>query len=213
MFKIIYRSILIFIFQATFIILQIFADTQPFPIEGSCNEKEALFENLITDFLSFYDEIEREFKKKIDRKIEKILVDKSRKVMYLLDAEGKIIKPFIVALGSEDGPKERRNDLKTPEGDYLITLKAPQSKFYRALEINYPNSEQRKWAIENDIKISELGDHIRIHGIGYNPKNLENSIDIHPKYNWTLGCIAVTNKQIEEIYSRVNVQTKVTICP
>lgn len=102
------------------------------------------------------------------------------------------------------GVKAHRGDCATPEGQYFIRRKTAFSTFGKALEIDYPNAEDRKGAVNADgiysqPDLSALGGDIEIHGGGGR------------QCNWTDGCMALTDKNIETIYSQVSVGTPVTI--
>ena len=101
-----------------------------------------------------------------------------------------------------DGQKEKEGDGKTPEGKYYITHKNPNSKFYLSLGINFPNQSDKKRALQRGLN---PGSDIFIHGLG------KKNILLHYFFDWTEGCIAVTNREIEEIYSLVEPGTIIYI--
>lgn len=141
-------------------------------------------------------------------KAKHILVEKSKRCLHLLDANNDIIKTYSVALGfAPQGPKIKEGDGKTPEGSYTISGKLPTSKFHLSLRVSYPTVGERKQA--QKLGVNPGGD-IMIHGLGKNFAYLGGN---HRLRDWTLGCIAVTNEEIEEIYSAVQVGTSITICP
>jgi tetratricopeptide (TPR) repeat protein len=125
--------------------------------------------------------------------VDRILIEKSAHRLMLI-AQGEVIKTYKIALGGNPiGPKERRGDNKTPEGTYVIDARNRDSRFYLSLHISYPNERDKKRAKE--LGVSPGGD-IMIHGV----KNGLSSVgDAHAEVDWTKGCIAVTNKDIEEI--------------
>ena len=115
----------------------------------------------------------------------------------------KIIKAYRIRLGfSPQGQKEKEGDGKTPEGKYYITHKNPNSKFYLSLGINFPNQSDKKRALQRGLN---PGSDIFIHGLG------KKNILLHYFFDWTEGCIAVTNKEIKEIYSLVEPGTIIYI--
>jgi murein L,D-transpeptidase YafK len=140
-------------------------------------------------------------------KADGIVIVKSTRTMTLLK-DGKVIKTYKVSLGTEPvGPKEMLGDHKTPEGQYFVDEKVPNSRFHRALHLSYPNAADRERA--RKLKVSPGGD-IEIHGLGKEfawVGSMQRTID------WTDGCIAVTNEEIEEIYAMVSVGTPVEIRP
>lgn len=138
---------------------------------------------------------------------DRILIEKSKRTMTLL-SDGKVLKTYKIALGGNpNGPKERQGDNKTPEGVYIIDSRNRDSRYHLSLHISYPN--------EKDIKRARAlgvapGGNIMIHGI----KNGYSWIgDNHSAFDWTNGCIAVTDKEIEEIDKLVPNGTTVEIRP
>ena len=107
---------------------------------------------------------------------------------------GKPWKTYKVALGTQPiGAKERQGDHKTPEGTYTIDSKIEKSQFHRALHISYPNAADRKRALK--LGVSPGGD-VEIHGLGAEYGWVGSA---HRRVDWTDGCIAVTNEEIDEI--------------
>ena len=127
--------------------------------------------------------------------------------MVLLN-HGKVIRTYQVALGKQPvGPKIQEGDLRTPEGQYKIDGRYLQSEFHRALHISYPNAADRARA--RQLGVSSGGD-ILIHGL----PNGQGAIGkAHLQSDWTWGCIAVTNEEIEEIWRLVPNGTVVEIRP
>ncbi|MBT0893356.1 L,D-transpeptidase family protein [Geobacter hydrogenophilus] len=125
--------------------------------------------------------------------LDKILIDKQARRMMLI-SQGSVLKTYKIALGGDPiGPKERQGDNKTPEGTYTIDARNRDSRYHRALHISYPNERDRKRARELGVS---PGGNIMIHGI----KNGFSWVgDAHTGVDWTKGCIAVTDEEIEEI--------------
>ncbi len=140
--------------------------------------------------------------------IDKIVIKKNLRKMYLMNGNN-IIREYKISLGSEPiGAKHQENDGKTPEGQYVIETRNFNSKFHRALKISYPNDEDKKWAKEHNVS---AGGDIMIHGFpNWTPNFLFNYIH---KSDWTKGCIAVTDEQIEEIWALVKDGTPIEIRP
>ena len=131
-----------------------------------------------------------------------LVVCKKKRVLALY-RNSKVIKAYRIRLGfSPQGQKEKEGDGKTPEGKYHITHKNPNSKFYLSLGINFPNQSDKKRALQRGLN---PGSDIFIHGLG------KKNILLHYFFDWTEGCIAVTNKEIEEIYSLVDPGTIIYI--
>ncbi len=138
---------------------------------------------------------------------DKVLIEKQKRLLTLI-SKGKVIKTYKIALGGNPvGPKERQGDNKTPEGTYTIESRNRNSEYHLSLRISYPNEKDKRRA--KDYGVSPGGD-IMIHGI-------KNSLSwvggFHTEIDWTDGCIAVTNKEIEEIVRLVPDGTPVEIKP
>lgn len=119
-----------------------------------------------------------------------------------------LLKSYRIALGGNPtGPKIRQGDHKTPEGIYRIDAKNARSQFHLSLHISYPNENDR--ANARKLGVAPGGD-IMIHGL---PDRYAYLGSLHTKYDWTDGCIAVTNAEIEEIWKLVPTGTEVEIRP
>jgi len=125
--------------------------------------------------------------------VDRILIEKNARRLMLI-SQGEVLKSYKIALGGNPiGPKERQGDSKTPEGTYVIDGRNEDSRFHLSLHISYPNERDKKRAKE--LGVSPGGD-IMIHGI----KNGFSWVgDAHTAVDWTKGCIAVTDEEIEEI--------------
>jgi outer membrane protein assembly factor BamD (BamD/ComL family) len=125
--------------------------------------------------------------------VDRILIEKSARRLMLI-SQGEVVKTYKIALGGNPiGPKERQGDNKTPEGTYVIDGRNMDSRFHLSLHISYPNERDKNRAKE--LGVSPGGD-IMIHGI----KNGFSWVgDAHTEVDWTKGCIAVTDEEIEEI--------------
>jgi murein L,D-transpeptidase YafK len=137
----------------------------------------------------------------------RIVVMKSARTMTL-EGNEHVLKTYKVALGGEPvGAKERQGDHKTPEGEYVVDAKNAQSQFYLALHLSYPNATDRARA--RKVGVSPGGD-VEIHGLG----KKYGWIGAHHRLrDWTDGCVAVTNEEIEEIFKMVPVGTPVELKP
>ncbi len=100
-----------------------------------------------------------------------------------------------------------QGDKKTPEGVYHVDGKNPGSRFYKNLGVSYPNGADRKNAAALG---RDPGGDIKIHGLGPEFRHMGKQ---HWQYDWTLGCIAVTDKEIDELYAHTNVGAVVEILP
>ena len=139
--------------------------------------------------------------------IDRIEVFKSERKM-LVYAEGELLKTYKISLGKNPiGHKEFEGDFKTPEGIYEINAKNPNSGYHKNLGVSYPN--------EKDIAHAKTlgkpaGGHIKIHGI----RNGDGYISKFQRWkDWTAGCIAVTNEEVDELYENVKIGAIIEIKP
>ena len=138
---------------------------------------------------------------------DRVLVEKAARRLTLL-RESRPLKIYRVALGRAPvGPKEQEGDQRTPEGIYLIDFHKADSDFHRALHLSYP--EQRDIDQAAARGVSPGGD-IMIHGIS-NGRGWIGAF--HRRTDWTAGCIAVTDFEIEEIWRAVPDGTPIEIRP
>lgn len=130
-----------------------------------------------------------------------VQVHKADRKMYLLH-HGKVLKSFDVALGfAPEGHKQFEGDGKTPEGTYFINRRNPNSEFHLSIGISYPNQADRAFAASQG---KSPGGDIFIHGWSRRPiKQLD----------WTAGCVAVKDSEIEWVYAMVKDGTPVHILP
>lgn len=137
----------------------------------------------------------------------RILIEKSARRLTLFSKDN-LTRSYRIALGGNPtGPKERIGDKKTPEGTYIIDARNKDSRYHLALHISYPNEKDKQRA--RALGVSP-GGNIMIHGL----KNGFSWVgDFHRKVDWTEGCIAVTNEEIEEIARLVPDGTIVEIRP
>ena len=142
-----------------------------------------------------------------DAVIDHVIVYKQQRKMVLL-SRGKELKTYRVALGGDPvGPKERQGDHRTPEGSYVLDSRNAHSHFYKAFHISYPN--QNDIAVAKKLNVSPGGD-IMLHGL---PKDYAWLGKNHVLEDWTDGCIAVTNEEMDEIWESVRVGTPIDIKP
>ena len=112
-----------------------------------------------------------------------------------LSAGGTVLRTYGVALGnSPEGPKSLEGDGRTPEGRYYIAGRNPQSKYHLALRVSYPNAADRARAAKQG---KSAGGDIMIHGL---PNGYGFIGAAHRLRDWTIGCVAVTDEEIEEIW-------------
>lgn len=142
-----------------------------------------------------------------DIKADRMVVTKSARTLTL-EREGQPIRTYPIALGGQPaGHKQREGDERTPEGTYAIDARNPDSDFHLSLRISYPNDEDKKRAATIGV---DPGGQIMIHGIG---EAVAGKRSLHPFFNWTNGCVAVTDEEMDEIWKLVDVGTPIEIKP
>ncbi|WP_136636120.1 L,D-transpeptidase family protein [Pseudooceanicola onchidii] len=135
--------------------------------------------------------------------VTRVLVYKGDRKMYLMHHD-KVLKSYNIDLGfAPVGHKQFEGDGKTPEGTYLIDRRNPNSEFYLSVGMNYPNTNDVAFATSQGQR---PGGDIFIHGQPERFKKVS-------RRDWTAGCIAVKNHEIEDIYAMVNDGTVITVYP
>jgi len=136
--------------------------------------------------------------------VDGVLVVKSERMLYL-KSNGEILRRYPVALGPVPwGHKQQEGDERTPEGRYVLDYKNEESRFYKSIRVSYPNLRDRLRAEELGVS---PGGNIMIHG---QPEGAEEGAQL---FNWTDGCIAVSNEHMDEIWQLVTVGTPIEILP
>jgi murein L,D-transpeptidase YafK len=142
-----------------------------------------------------------------EARADRILIEKSAHQMTLFRA-GIALHTYKVSLGTVAiGAKTQQGDHRTPEGNYVIDGRVDHSRFYKALHVSYPNAADRARAAK--LHVNPGGD-IMIHGL---PNGTGFVGKAHLLRDWTNGCVAVTNNEMDEIWSLVSKGTKVEIRP
>ena len=138
---------------------------------------------------------------------DRVLVLKKERILQLL-SQGKVVRTYKIALGGDPvGPKTRQGDHKTPEGIYALDSRNSRSQFYKSIHISYPSPRDRAAA---RIKGLSAGGDVFVHGL---PKGYGWVGSSHRLKDWTDGCIAVTNEEIDEIWAAVPDGTPIEIRP
>lgn len=136
-----------------------------------------------------------------------VLVKKAERILYLM-RDGKPFREYTIALGNSPvGHKLREGDSRTPEGRYVLDWRNPESRFYKSIHISYPSDADRFLAEATGVS---PGGMIMIHG--------ESVIPVMRRVNsgkpdWTDGCIAVSNAEMDEIWTSVEDGTPIEILP
>lgn len=138
---------------------------------------------------------------------DRVVVLKKEHTLQLL-RQGKVIKSYKVALGGDPvGAKTRQGDHKTPEGVYVLDSRNAHSQFHKSIHISYPNAKDRAAARQNHV--SPGGD-VFVHGL---PNGYKWIGARHRLKDWTDGCVAVTDDEIDEIWNAVADGTLIEIRP
>ncbi|PMH03290.1 L,D-transpeptidase family protein [Vibrio lentus] len=134
-----------------------------------------------------------------------VKVDKSKRRMYLFK-DDEVVQEFRIALGKQPkGHKRFEGDNRTPEGQYKLDYIMEESDFYRSVHINYPQSADREWAAKHDLS---PGGNIKIHGIKNGERRSPSFIQ---SFDWTDGCIALTNQDMDAFIELVKMGTPIYI--
>jgi murein L,D-transpeptidase YafK len=140
-------------------------------------------------------------------KADRVLVNKTERKLYLLN-DGQVMKEYPISLGLNPvGHKQQQGDKRTPEGTYLLKHRNPQSKYYKSILLSYPNEQDRRRAEARGV---DPGGDLAIHGL---PTRSEEEAWDYIERDWTDGCIAVTNDEMEEIWNMVDDGTPIEILP
>lgn len=142
-----------------------------------------------------------------EERADRVVVLKAQRELQLW-AGGRLLRTYKVALGGEPvGAKQQQGDHKTPEGKYVLDSRNPKSQFYKSIHISYPNAADR--ARTRRMGVSP-GGAIMIHGL---PNGFGAVGAAHRLRDWTDGCIAVTNQEMDEIWRLVRDGTPIEIKP
>ena len=138
---------------------------------------------------------------------DRVIVVKSKRQLTLM-RRGKVMKNFKISLGREPlGAKRFAGDGRTPEGTYRLTAWNPNSRFYRSIRISYPMPEDK--AAARAFGRSPGGD-IMIHGLSAGMRSAGAG---HYRFDWTEGCLAVTDAEMDVIWDSVQPGTPIEILP
>ena len=164
--------------------LAIMTSTSAIAAEGFSENTQAMLNNIVID---------------------KVFVDKSARTLQLL-SDNKVIKTYHIALGGNPvGHKQQQGDKRTPTGSYILDYKNEKSKFYRSIHVSYPNAADKARAESRGV--SPGGD-IMIHG---QKNGFGHLAAINQQRDWTDGCIAVTDNEMDEIMAAVEIGTPIEI--
>ena len=138
---------------------------------------------------------------------DEVLIEKSKRQLHLVK-DGKPFRTFRIALGIRPvGDKQQEGDFRTPEGRYLLDTRNPNSEFFLAIHVSYPNSEDVRSARAKGV---DPGGAIMIHG---QPNEPTRSMAYYRTQDWTNGCIAVSNSDMIDIWLMTENNTPIEIRP
>ena len=138
---------------------------------------------------------------------EKVVVEKSKRKLHLVK-DGVAFRTFDIALGIRPiGDKEEEGDFKTPEGNYILDARNPDSEFFLSMHVSYPNQRDRAEARQKGV---DPGGAIMIHG---QPNDPTRSEAYYRTQDWTNGCIAVSNSDMIDIWLMTPDNTPIEIRP
>jgi murein L,D-transpeptidase YafK len=147
------------------------------------------------------------------------VITKHAKSLALFDGDEEVLR-IPVVLGRNSGDKQREGDLATPEGEFYICYKNPDSKYHRFLGLSYPNLEDAERGLRDKLITPAEYDEIRkaIAGKKCPPWKtaLGGEIGLHgpcPNVTWTHGCVAMSVEQIERLYDLLEIGDEVAIVP
>jgi len=139
--------------------------------------------------------------------VNKVLVKKGQRRLYLMNGE-EVVRSYRISLGDNpEGHKLYEGDQRTPEGEYTLDWRNPGSDFYKSIHISYPSKTDREMAENWGLS---PGGSIMIHGL---PNGAEDMAFAYAGLDWTNGCIAVNNQEMDEIWQLVNDGTPIRILP
>jgi len=147
------------------------------------------------------------------------VLKKHRRLLVVND--GVLVRNYPIALGSSPlGDKHVSGDGKTPEGDFVVCRKNANSKYYKSIGLNYPNLEKARTALyQGLITLDEYQDILRANqNMELPPSNtaLGGAIFIHgggELFDWTKGCIAVSDSAMDELFDLISLGTSVNVLP
>ena len=144
-----------------------------------------------------------QFKRYSGPPVTQVAVYKGQRRMHLLNGQ-TVLRSYDFGLGNQPvGPKQFEGDGKTPEGLYFIDRFNPRSRYHLSVGISYPNEQDKAYAAQFG---RDAGGDIMFHGRGPEGRKLA------PKNrDWTVGCIAFTDKEIEDVYAMLQLRTPVMI--
>ena len=139
----------------------------------------------------------------------RIYVDKSDRLLHVYSGK-KRVASFRMALGSSPvGHKQQEGDMRTPEGHYRLDYKNANSAYFKSIHISYPNAADRASARKRGVR---PGGDVMIHGEPNHPAG-KAALKLAPYRDWTYGCIALSNADMQSLWAMVSVPVPIEIVP
>jgi murein L,D-transpeptidase YafK len=142
-----------------------------------------------------------------EEKADRVVVEKSKHLLSLYKSNQLLASYPVMFGGDPVGTKQKQNDGKTPEGKYVLDFKKADSRFHKAFHISYPN--EKDLANAKRLGVNAGGD-IMIHG---QKNGFGWASAVMQKFNWTQGCIALSNQDIDVVWNKVDAGTPIEIKP
>ena len=149
----------------------------------------------------------------------RLVITKHAKTLVLFDGEEEVLR-IPVVVGKNPADKHREGDLATPEGEFFVCSKNPESQYHRFLGVSYPNVEDAERGLRDKLitqaEFDQIRDAITQKQCPPWKTALGGEIGLHgpcPNVTWTHGCIAMSVEQIERLYDLLEIGDEVTILP
>lgn len=138
---------------------------------------------------------------------DRIVVMKSERKLMLMVGDA-VVRSMNISLGlMPRGPKRQEGDFRTPEGEYFIDAKNADSDYFLSLKVSYPNATD--WDVAQGLGV-DPGGQIMIHGLPNDPRYAEAT---YVGWDWTDGCIAVSNSDMVDLWRLISVSMPIEIRP
>ena len=149
----------------------------------------------------------------------RVVISKRAHTLIVYDGEEEVLRMSVV-LGKNHADKQREGDLATPEGEFYICMKNPDSKYHRFLGLSYPNVEDAERGLRDKLitlaEYDQIRDAIARRGCPPWKTALGGEVGLHgpsPNVTWTHGCLALAVEQIERLYELLDIGDEVIITP
>ena len=149
----------------------------------------------------------------------RLVITKHSKTLIVFDGEEEVLRIPVVT-GKNSADKQREGDLATPEGEFYICYKNPESNYHRFLGLSYPNVEDAERGLRDKLisraEYQQIRDAIAGRKCPPWKTSLGGEVGLHgpcPNITWTHGCVAMDVEQIGRLYDLLDIGDEVTILP